>query len=296
MATATMPETERVIRRFVPTITDLAPLRARGDLFGLTLDVEATDKRPEKALVIELALVPFTFTANGAITGVGRAQRWYDDPGIEIPEAITKITGITNEMVHRQRIDDGAVLELVNEATVVIAHNANYDRKVAEKRCSVFKHARFGCSYRDIKWRDEGYECAKLRCLFLEHLSLDFDSHGAEADAHATTHLLSTTTRSGLRVLHCVLDAVRKSWVRIHATGSPFAYKDVLKDRGYEWDPEYSYHDGRRTQKGVWHIDVPVGDDFVAEKEWLANNAMCGSPKSVQFDSRRRFSDRIGKG
>lgn len=280
---------ERVIRRFVPVITDLAPLLARGDLLGLVADVETTGTDYSTDHIIELALVPFTFTANGAVTGVGGELSWYEDPGIPIPAEITKITGISDDMVRRKRIADGDVIELVGKAAIVIAHNADFDRKFAEKRCSVFKHVRWGCSYRDVTWRDEGYECAKLRCLMLEMLSLDFDNHGAANDAHATARLLSSTLPSGLRALYCVLDAARGTYARLYAIGSPFEYKDLLKERGYRW----SGGKDKREPK-AWYRDLPVGDEFVAEKAWLANNAMCHSPTSVQFNAKQRFSDRIG--
>jgi DNA polymerase-3 subunit epsilon len=284
-AVAVAPETERVIRRFAPVITDLKPLAGRGDLTGLFLDLETTGTDHQKDHIIELALVPFTFTANGAITGVGREFTWYEDPGIEIPEHITKITGITNEMVRRKRIDDALIMSLVPRASIVIAHNAEFDRKFAEKRCPSFKDVAWGCSYVDVPWKEEGFECAKLRCLMLEACSLDFDNHGAAADSHAGVHLLKTVLPSGLRALHCVLDAARSSQTRIYATGSPFEYKDVLKDRGYRWD----------AAKKVWHRDVRTGDPFIEEKEWLANHALCANPASMQFTAKQRFSDRIGK-
>lgn len=282
-------EVERIVRRFVPTITNLRPLIERGDLVGSFCDVESTGTDTEKDQIVELSIVPFTFVADGKITGVGEARTWLEDPGMPIPAEATKVHGITDEMVLRKRIVDGEVNEMVANSAIVIAHVSSFDRKMTEKRLPVFKALRWGCSYEDVPWRDEGYECAKLRCLMLEHASMDFVNHGSAMDCYAGTHLLSTTLPSGDRALAHVLAAARVSHVRVYATGSPFEYKDLLKQHGYF--PEY------RSGKFIaWFKDVIVGEDYQAEVAWLANHAMCHSPTSVTFDSRRRFSDRVGKG
>jgi len=282
-------EMERVVRRFVPRITDLRPLIAGGDLPGAFVDVESTGTNTDTDQIVELSVVPFTFVADGKITGVGEALTQLEDPGMPIPPAATKVNGITDEMVHRKRIVDGDVNEMVANSAIVIAHRADFDRKMVEKRLPVFKALRWGCSYEDIPWKDEGYECAKLRCLMLEHCSLDFDNHRADIDCYVGLHLLSSTLPSGDRAMAHVLAAARVSHVRVYATGSPFEYKDLLKQKGYF--PEY------KSGKFVaWFKDVIVGDEYQAEIEFLANKAMCHSPTSVTFDSRRRFSDRIGKG
>jgi len=48
------------------------------------------------------------------------------------PLEVTKITGITGAMVVGHRIDEAAVAAFVADANIVIAHNANFDRKFAE--------------------------------------------------------------------------------------------------------------------------------------------------------------------
>lgn len=279
-------ETERVIRRFVPVVCDIKPLLEAGDLLGLGVDCETTGTNTDTDQIVEISAVPFVFNAAGRITGIGPALTYMEDPGMPIPAAATAIHGITDEMVRRKRIDDSAISELAAKAAIVVAHHAGFDRKLVEKRLPIFTSLRWACSHVDIDWRGEGFECAKLRCLMLNVANLDFDNHGSAADCYAMLHLLSSTLPSGMRALACVLDAARVSHVRVYATDSPFECKDALKARGYSWD----------AGAKVWHRDVVVGQEFVEEKAWLMDSAMCPSPRHVQFTARQRFSGRIGKG
>lgn len=49
-------------------------------------------------------------------------------PSLTIPSEITKLTGITNEMVAGQVIDMAALRILIDPADLINAHNAGFDR------------------------------------------------------------------------------------------------------------------------------------------------------------------------
>ncbi len=164
--TATL-EMERVLRRFIPTISDINREDVKRDLLGVVVDTETTGLNPEKDKIIQFSVLPFRFTANGHVTAVGQALTFLEEPGMPISSEITKITGITDDDVRGKRIDDGAVNELIANAAIVVAHNAAFDRQFAEARLPVCKAVRWGCSYRDIDWKAEGFDTAKLRVLML---------------------------------------------------------------------------------------------------------------------------------
>jgi len=51
---------------------------------------------------------------------------------------------------------------------------------------------------------------------------------------------------------------------------APFEKKDVLRERGYRWLPEFTYGQGAGKRKGVW--SKAVGEaDIHAEEAWLAD-------------------------
>ena len=65
-----------------------------------------------------------------------------NEPANWIPAEITPLTGITIEMVAGKRIDAAVVSIFVTDANIIIAHNANFDRKFAERYWREFEHAK----------------------------------------------------------------------------------------------------------------------------------------------------------
>ena len=87
---------------------------------GLYVDCKTTGFDPAHDAVIELAMLPFTYTLEGAIIDVHRdqARTGRQDPDRSVPAEITRITGLS----------DVAAAELVAGAHLVVAHNASFDR------------------------------------------------------------------------------------------------------------------------------------------------------------------------
>lgn len=75
---------------------------------------------------------------------------------IGIPEEITKITGITQEMVQGKLIDPADVEKFAADADLIIAHNAGFDRKFLEKFAPAFERKPWACSMAQIPWKEEG--------------------------------------------------------------------------------------------------------------------------------------------
>ena len=70
----------------------------------------------------------------------------FNEPSEPIPLEVTALTGIMDDMVAGQRIDDSAVSAFVDDAVIVIAHNAGFDRKFAERYWPIFQRKAWGCS------------------------------------------------------------------------------------------------------------------------------------------------------
>ena len=108
--------------------------RARTTSFGfddevVVLDIETTGWDPDRDRIIELAAavlqgpdVVATFSA-------------LIDPLVPIPTEITKLTGITNEMLAGQMSAEAAVFRLVEFVgdRDIVAHNASFDRSFIER-------------------------------------------------------------------------------------------------------------------------------------------------------------------
>jgi DNA polymerase III subunit epsilon len=132
---------------------------------GLLVDVETTGKRYGLDRIIELAAVPFEFSRDGRIFAVGECLTQLEDPGIPIPEEVTDLTGISDEDVRGRSIDPSAFESLAQSASLVVAHNAVFDRPFIEDRVPVFATLPWACSCTQVPWKRHGIRCAKLECL-----------------------------------------------------------------------------------------------------------------------------------
>jgi DNA polymerase-3 subunit epsilon len=152
----------RVLRRLVPREV-ITPTSADQRIkVGVLFDVETTGLDAKTDEVIELGMVKFTYCPDGRVAHVIDYFGSLNEPANPIPAEITTLTGITNDMVAGKRIDDDAVSAFVVDANIVIAHNANFDRKFAERYWPEFEHKHWGCSATEIDWRAHGFEGSRL--------------------------------------------------------------------------------------------------------------------------------------
>lgn len=275
----------RVLRRLRPP--EPIPEAPAGTRRALLADVETTGLDPNIDEIIELAMVPFFYTADDEIVGVGEPFNALRQPASTIPAEVTKITGIDDAMVAGRSIDPAEVAAFAG-GNLVIAHNASFDRRFLERFCPALSQNPWACSLSEVRWTDEGFESTKLAYLAMSS-GFYYDRHRAVHDCHATIELLSRPLpMSGVRALAELLASARGTTLRCWAENSPFDSKDVLKRRGYRWN---GGEDGRPR---AWWIDVPV-DDIEAEKTYL-----CGEiyKRTVTLPIARvtafnRHSDRI---
>lgn len=274
----------RVLRRFEPR-HEYGQLSDRDAKVGLYVDVETTGLDTENDRIIQFAAVRFTFDRAGNIGQVGPMYSALEDPGIPLPAAITELTGITAEQLAGQRIDDGMVEGMLSDVVLVIAHNAEFDRKIIENRFKGFDRIAWGCSQRDVKWEKFGVRGAKLDYLLMMLCDEFHEAHGALADCLAGIHVLATPrcTPSGkclcasdsmtgddgcpvhgepVSPFQMLLDSVRTPTVRVFARNSPFDTKDMLRARHYRWQPD---------PVRCWTKDVNA-DEVEAERAWLREN------------------------
>jgi DNA polymerase-3 subunit epsilon len=73
---------------------------------------------------------------------------------------------------------------------LVIAHNADFDRRFLEKRVPVFAEKHWACSRFDIDWKAEGIRSSALEFVAYA-LRFFHDGHRAASDCRATLHALA---------------------------------------------------------------------------------------------------------
>lgn len=213
--------------------------------------------------VIEIGLVQVAYSPSlRKITAISEITSQLECPTTTISPLITRITGITNEMVAGKRIDDAHVARLANSSSVLIAHNAQFDRSFWSARFPALPEQIWGCSVKDIDWYTNGFESAKLEYLLMKS-GYFYEGHRAAIDCLAMVQLFEVVPNA----LPELLANAQKTCFKIFAKGVGFADKEIVKARGYKWDGE----------KRHWWTTVSE-DAYATEESFLT--ALCGPNSS----------------
>lgn len=257
--------------------------KANPDLvrYGVVLDVETTGLISGKDQVIEIGLRQFKFNREtGELLSLEKHYSAFQDPGIPLDPEITRITGITDEMVKGEKIDWSMVDRILTESQIVIAHNASFDRPFVDPNSPASREKIWACSVRQIRWKEYGYPSKKLEVLSIYHGFFN-DAHRALQDSDSLLFLLSQINPvSGKPHLHELIHEARKPVVEIFANGAPFENKDLLKSRGYRWN----------ANARVWSCEIPK-EELQDEIQWLEQAVYVGAfrGKAVEIPPIQRF-------
>jgi DNA polymerase III subunit epsilon len=225
-------------------------VRRQGEKIAVIVDTETTGLDHTRDEVIELGMVAFLYDEDGRIGEVIGTFNGLREPSVPIGPEITRLTGITPEMVAGQVLDLAAVERFIEAADLIIAHNARFDRPFCERLSKGFQVKAWACSHSEIAWSGFGFEGSKLGYL-LTQCGWFHQGHRAVEDCYALLEVLAAPlpSRAGPPFGH-LLSSARKALVRIWAEGSPFDMKDVLKARGYRWN------DGTDGRPKAWWVEV----------------------------------------
>lgn len=239
----------RILRRVVPR--QIVP-RAQSPFPHLAalVDVETTGFDHHRDEVIEIGAITFTYDDSGAIGDVVGTYGSFQEPSFPIPEEVTHLTGITNEMVAGQRIDISSLDEVVGDADLVIAHKAGFDRTFCEKLTPSLVRKPWACSVEEIDWKRRGFDGAKLGNLAAQS-GLFYLKHRATSDCQALLEVLDKPGDKDTPTPFAeLLSASARTRVRVYAQGTPFDLKEILKAKGYRWS------DGSDGRPKAWWIEV----------------------------------------
>ncbi len=268
---------------------------------GLVLPGSSGDRPPSE--VVSIGMVGIAYDpADGDIKGaIGRFHR-LRQPSYPIPDAATRVHGITNEDVQGCTITAVEVAEWIaltiaavqdnvefgsrdeQKLPLIVAHNAGFDRPMVEALFpDIFPHLPWACSHRQVPWADHGYEGTKLAYLAM-HAGLFYGArHSALADADAVVELLRQRLgeRSAMAILR---EAARRDTSRIYVTTSydPNTIAN-LKARGYRWSS------GEAGRPRAWYWEGAEGTEV--ELAYL-DAARLGRIELKSIDAFDRFSCR----
>jgi DNA polymerase-3 subunit epsilon len=278
----------KILRPLVPQTSYCDTSPAVKLLKAAILDTETTGKNTSTDKIIELGILIVEYCPDtGQLYRVLETYDELEDPGMLIPPESTKIHGITDDMVSGKRIIDSDVEKLLSDVGIIIAHNAAFDRALFEARFPSLHKKAWACSYKQIPWKDEGFEIARLEFLAYK-FGFHFDAHRASDDCFALLEVLqSELPIAGVSVFKMLLNNARAPDFKLWALNTPYETKDKLKGRGYYWDSE------RRT----WYITVSNAD-LAAEAAWLQTEVYANHTFKLEqekMNAYNRFSIRSGE-
>jgi len=255
---------------------------------GILVDLETTGLDTTSDEVIEVGMVKFAYQSDGRVAHVVDTFVSFNEPSKPIPAEVRELTGITDEMVSGHRIDANEVAKFVSDAVIVIAHNAAFDRPIAERYWSPFKDLAWACSANQIEWRREGFDGSRLGYL-LSKIGYFHEAHRAVDDCLALLEVLAAPLPKSQKVaLSVLLEHARRRKIRVWAEYAPFELKDELKKRRYRWS------DGTDGRPKAWYIDVDE-QDLDAEIAFL-HDAIYRRPVELRtqaITAMTRFTNRI---
>jgi DNA polymerase-3 subunit epsilon len=255
-------------------------------LIGVFLDTETTGLSCVTDRIIELGMVKFEYTEDGRIFRLLDEFNRYQDPGMPIPEAITKLTGITDDMVKGHQINVEEVDSYLKDVDIIIAHNAQFDRAFFEIIFLTITPKPWGCSMYDIDWKNEGISSHKLEYIAYKY-NFFFEGHRAITDCLAGVHILSQESLiSKQPVLKQLLESALAIRFRLWATNAPYESKDLLKTRGYRWSMN------QNDKQRAWFIELK--EDQIEEEINYLRSEIYGTSINIPievFDAYSRFSN-----
>lgn len=250
-----------------PSIFALSSLRENSKpVKAIILDTETTGLEASDS-IIELAMLPILFDSEtGDLYAIGEFFCQMQDPGRPIPEVASRANGIYDADVAGKAIDWLLVREYINEADVIIAHNAKFDRGMVDRTLNNLKASTdpkvWACSVAQLDWSGLAPNAKQeVLCAFVT--GFWYHAHRADADVYA---LLALLINSG-RLIELYQAALKPSW----EIWAEFPYDPlkttIIKSRTNE-GKKYAF-DGTRK---CWWIDLPTRDAVDAEILWLSAN------------------------
>jgi len=254
-------------------------------LIGVFLDIESTGLSYRDDKLIELGMVKFEYTVDGRIFCILDEFHAYQDPNCRIPDFITQLTGISNDMVNGRQIDHMAVASYLANVDLIIAHNAEFDRAFFESTFPDIKPKAWACSMYDINWNSEKIESHKLEYIAYKY-NFFYEGHRAITDCLVGIHILSQQLYNSKQlVLKELLSNALQPRFKLWTKNAAYEHKDKLRSRRYKWGT----HPTEFFK--AWFIELPE-NKVAAEIDYLKTeiyNGRMNIPIDI-VDAYDRFS------
>lgn len=271
-------ETTRTLYRIMPLADWRAPENAGPPHMNIAvLDLETEGLDPLYHQILEFSVAMVAIDAEGQILSVDGPYTGLRDPGRPIENHISKVTGITNDMVAGQTMSAASIATFLGQADACLSFNARFDRQHLGMLVPEVGEMSWICAMADVPWLDLGFDGKAQNYLLAQAGMFNPVAHRAADDVASLTNLLAHECRDGRTVMrHALEGAQAPSW-RFEATDLPYRFRQDIFRHGYAWANKHSLR----------HKLVRA-DEFETERSWY-RGLVGRDPSIVPVDWTQRY-------
>ena len=208
----------------------------------------------------------------GNFTKIRKTISFFQDPSRELKDDEKKFLDFPLDKIKGKKIDWDLVESLLNQADVIVSHNASFVRPWINKNLDDSKNV-WACTLENVDWNSLNFPGRNLETLSVfSGFFYDFSSSKDSLDAVIKCLSLNNQVSS----------LIKKAFspdFQVYAANAPIEYKDNLKQRGYRWNPDLK----------CWWKPTEDKESSEVEKSWLIENIPSVEPQVFEVEPKFRF-------
>ncbi|MBD58511.1 MAG: hypothetical protein CL808_00075 [Citromicrobium sp.] len=264
----------RVLHRITPLSEWQAPADAGPPFMKVAvLDTETTGFDPQYDELIEIAVAMIVIDDRGRVIAVESLRIGLQQPCRPIEPHISRITGITDEMVEGKRFAAQQIAEHLAEADACLAFHVNFDRRHLEQLVPEVGAMPWICAMEDVDWRGLGFDSRAQGYLLTQAGMFNPTAHRAADDVASLVNLLAHECRDGRTVMaHALEGAKAPSW-RFEASDLPHRLQKDAYRRAYRRSYHGVYHklvrEAEHDAEVAWYRELVGRDPTIVPVDWV---------------------------
>jgi len=245
-----------------------------GDLGVIFCNIITTSINSEQGEVLRINLKPCYIGKNdGKLSKVRKPVSFFNVVTSDISNEEKKFVDFDLEEKLGSSIDWSLVKSLFEKADLVVAHNASFVRPWIDKHVGDNEIV-WGCTLDHVDWSSKGFPSRNLESLAV-FSGYYYDFSSSVDSLNSVVNCLNKNS-----VLGEFINRALTPDLQVFAANAPFELKDLLKERRYRWNPDFS----------CWWLPLEDKAHGDSESEWLIKNVPGTEPQIFEIDSKFRFS------
>nr|WP_247710923.1 exonuclease domain-containing protein [Qipengyuania aestuarii] len=267
-------EDVRILRRITPLSEWQAPAVAgRPHTKIAVIDTETTGLDPQYDELIEIAIAMIVIDDQGRIIAVHSSRSGMQQPCRPIEPEISRLTGITDEMVKGKRFVPQQIADHLAKADACLAFHANFDRRHLEELVPEVGAMPWICAMEDVDWRALGFDGRAQGYLLTQAGMFNPTAHRAGDDVASLVNLLAHVCEDGRTVMaHALEGAKAPSW-RFEASDLPHRLQKDAYRRGYRRSYHGVFHklvrEAKHDAEIAWYHELVGRDPTIVPVDWI---------------------------